>query len=54
MENKEDPSDMAENEAMIMADHVIDAILQQGAKHQYERYLQPKILPYAAASITNE
>ena len=37
-----------------MAEHVIDAILQEGAKHQYEKYLHPKILPFAAASTTAE
>ena len=45
---------MVESEALNMAEHVIDAILQEGAKHQYEKYLHPKILPFAAASTTAE
>ena len=45
---------LAENEAIIMAEHVLDGILQQAAKYEYEKYIQPKIKPFAALSVTTE
>ena len=30
---------LVENEAMIMAEHVLDTILQQAAKYEYEKYI---------------
>jgi len=45
---------MAEIEAIEMAEHVIDGILERGAKHLYEQYLLPKVLPYAACSVIEE
>ena len=47
-------SGMAECESMIVAEHIVDAILLGAAKHQYERYLQPKVMPYAALTASAE
>ena len=38
--------------SLVCVDHVVDAVLEQGAKHLYDQYLKPKILPYAAKRVT--
>ena len=45
---------LAENESLIAAHDVLDAILEVCAKHEYEKYLKPKLRPYAALSVTAE
>ena len=47
-------SNMAECESMTMAEHIVDAILLGAAKHRYEKYLQPKIMPYATLTASAE
>ena len=45
---------LAENEALIMAEDVVDKILEAGAKHEYEKYIEPKIRPWLVDDINNE
>ena len=40
----------AESEALEAGESVIDQLLERGAKHAYEKYLKPKIKPFAAVS----
>ena len=37
-----------------MAGHIVNSILEKGAEKLYEKYLAPKVLPYAACSVTAE
>ena len=37
-----------------MAEDVVDKILEAGAKHEYEKYIEPKIRPFLVDDINNE
>ena len=37
-----------------MAEDVVDRILEAGAKHEYEKYIEPKVKPFLVDDINNE
>ena len=39
---------------MLMAEEIVDKILEAGARHEYEKYLRPKIKPYTALNVIEE
>ena len=43
--------DMAESQAIHAVDSVLDIVLNNGGKHLYEQYLQPKLKPYMVATF---
>ena len=43
--------DMAESQALHAADSVLDVVLNNGGKHLYEQYLQPKLKPHMVATM---
>ena len=45
---------LAENEALVVAENVVDKILQAGAKYEYEKYIKPKIKPFLIDNINNK
>ena len=42
---------MAEAQGLAAAESMLDFILEKGAEKIYERYLLPKVMPYAAAQV---
>ena len=39
---------------MLMAEEIVEKILEAGARHEYEKYLRPKIKPYTALNVIEE
>ena len=43
-----------ENQSIVVAEQIVDRILEAGAKIQYDKYLRPKIRPFTALSVIEQ
>ena len=43
-----------QNQSIVVAEQIVDKILEAGAKIQYDKYIRPKIKPFTALNVIEQ